>query len=206
MAPIFARLGVKLITRNVAMGGLGTIQHAMGSGSIYGNEIDLLLWDSGMTEGRNLQATDLFLRQGLIGGNRVPVIWGNGFNFDMVKYLHENADADIGEFGQATDGLPEAQSDEHAKTIPWAARYMKCNENANTVCQSEPRFCARCWVDREDGITPPEPQLRSPRGQTSWHPGWRSHQLTGRNLAMAVLQSLQNAINLWNEHVSGTCK
>ncbi len=47
MAPIFARLGVKLITRNVAMGGLGTLQHAMGSASIYGDEVDLLLWDSG---------------------------------------------------------------------------------------------------------------------------------------------------------------
>lgn len=47
MAPIFARLGVKLITRNVAMGGLGTLQHAMGSASIYGDEIDLLIWDSG---------------------------------------------------------------------------------------------------------------------------------------------------------------
>ena len=48
MYPIFARLGVKLITRNVGIGGLGTIQAGMGSGSIYGNEIDVLMWDSGM--------------------------------------------------------------------------------------------------------------------------------------------------------------
>jgi hypothetical protein len=47
MYPIFARLGVKLVTRNFGQGGLGTIQSSMGSGSIYGNEIDLLLWDSG---------------------------------------------------------------------------------------------------------------------------------------------------------------
>lgn len=47
MSPIFARLGVKLITRNVGMGGLGTIQNGLGSKSIYGNEIDLLIWDSG---------------------------------------------------------------------------------------------------------------------------------------------------------------
>ena len=50
MYPIFARLGVKLITRNVGQGGLGTIQAGMGSGSIYGNEIDVLLWDSGTSK------------------------------------------------------------------------------------------------------------------------------------------------------------
>ena len=47
MEPIFARLGVKLITRNVGMGGLGTVQNGIGSGSIYGDEVDLLIWDSG---------------------------------------------------------------------------------------------------------------------------------------------------------------
>ena len=47
MYPVFARLGVKLITRNVGQGGLGTIQAGMGSGSIYGDEVDILMWDSG---------------------------------------------------------------------------------------------------------------------------------------------------------------
>ena len=47
MYTVFARLGVKLITRNVGMGGLGTMQAGMGSGSIYGDEIDILMWDSG---------------------------------------------------------------------------------------------------------------------------------------------------------------
>ena len=47
MEPVFARLGVKLITRNMAQGGMGTTQASMGSGSIYGDEVDLLLWDSG---------------------------------------------------------------------------------------------------------------------------------------------------------------
>jgi hypothetical protein len=47
MAPVFARLGVKLVTRNLAQGGLGTIQSAMGMKDIYGDSIDILLWDSG---------------------------------------------------------------------------------------------------------------------------------------------------------------
>lgn len=47
MHPIFARLGVKLITHNIANGGLGTIQNAMAAGSLYGEEVDIILWDSG---------------------------------------------------------------------------------------------------------------------------------------------------------------
>lgn len=156
-----------------------------------------------MTEGRDLPAVDLFLRQGLIGGKRVPVIWGSGVQYDLFKYLHENADADIGEFGQATDNLPEVQNQDQAATVPWAARYMKCSDDARDLCKQEPRYCTQCWVDRDDGITPNQAQAANPKGQTSWHPGWRSHQLVGRNLAMAVLLSLQNAINIWNDNVSG---
>jgi len=201
MYPIFARLGVKLITRNVGQGGLGTIQGAMGSGSVYGDEVDLLLWDSGMTEGGNPEHIDLFLRQGLLGGNRVPVIWGG--TFALLQMLHENADVDVGEWGNARDGIPEVESADHAQTIPYAARFMKCKPEAQSLCQDEPRFCSKCWIEREDGITPTAPQLGNPRGQVKWHPGWRDHQLVGRNLAMGVLTALQAAINTWNEGVMG---
>ncbi len=157
-----------------------------------------------MTEARELAAIDLFLRQGLIGGKRVPVIWGSGIDFELYKNLHENADADIGEFGQATDLLPEVQTYEQAATIPWAVRYLKCADEAKDLCKEEPKYCTQCWVDRDDNIAPIQAQADRPKGQASWHPGWRSHQLVGRNLAMGVLLSLRNAVNLWNDHVSGT--
>eukprot|EP00957_Ditylum_brightwellii_P182403 13895085-Ditylum_brightwellii.AAC.1 len=68
LEPIFNRLGVKLITRNIAQGGLGTLQGALGSGSIYGNEVDVIVWDSSMTE-KNAAHIDLFERQAILGGN-----------------------------------------------------------------------------------------------------------------------------------------
>lgn len=156
---------------------------------------------AGMTEGGNSAHIDLFLRQGLIGGNRVPVLWGG--NFNVLRDLHNHADADVGEFGQATDGLVAVQSEEHAKSIPYAARFMKCEESAKHLCGAEPRFCIHCWIERDDGIKPTRPQRDSPRGQVKWHPGWRRHQLLGRNLAFGVLQALQAAVNQWSEGVMG---
>jgi hypothetical protein len=47
MEPIFARLGVKHQSRNFGNGGLGTQQNAIAGGSIYGPDVDLLMWDSG---------------------------------------------------------------------------------------------------------------------------------------------------------------
>ena len=158
---------------------------------------------TGMTEGSESEIVDMFLRQGLMGGNRIPVVWGG--TFDLLQMLHENADIDVGEFGQATDGILETESAEQAKTIPWAARYMKCKDEAQYVCQEEPRFCSKCWCDRDDGIKPEKGQVShaKAKGQVKWHPGWRPHQLTGRNLAFAVLEALQAATNIWNEGVMG---
>jgi hypothetical protein len=199
MSPIFARLGVKLITRNISQGGLGTMHNVLGAGSLYGSEIDLLLWDSGMTEPSPVHI-DLFIRQGLIGGNRVPVIWGG--NFEVFAALHEKADVDVGEFGSGTDGIPVLTDESQALTMPYAARYMKCDHDRQDVCDREPRFCATCWIARDDVPNPDEVFDKidpKPGSQVKWHPGWRKHQLVGRVLAFAVLDALQVAIQIFSD-------
>eukprot|EP00934_Nitzschia_sp_Nitz4_P003294 Nitzschia sp. Nitz4//scaffold75_size92586//3848//6839//NITZ4_004837-RA/size92586-augustus-gene-0.86-mRNA-1//-1//CDS//3329557651//3284//frame0 len=203
MAPIFARLGIKLVTHNFSMGGLGSLHSTLGMSKIYGDDIDLLLWDTGMTEGKDHKAIDLFIRQGLLGGKRIPVIWGSELKYDIFKLFHEEADVDIGEYGLAQDNLPVITSPKQIESLPWAARYMKCADAVETICTSEPRFCVLCWEEREDGIEPETKQRDAPRGQVSWHPGWRVHQLVGRNLAFAVLRALQTAIDLWVDEVYG---
>jgi hypothetical protein len=199
MAPIFARLGVQLITRNLSQGGLGTLHNVMGAGSLYGNEIDLLLWDSGMTENTPAHI-DLFIRQGLIGGNRVPIVWAG--NFEVMAALHENADVDVGEFGTGMDGIPTIMNETHAAAVAYAARYMKCDHERKEICDNEPRFCASCWLPREDIPNPKDvfdsidPKVGS---QVKWHPGWRVHQLVGRVLAFSVLDALQVAIQQFSD-------
>ena len=60
MEPVLSYLGVELISRNLAQGGLGTVQSSLGAADIYGDEIDFMVWDSSMTEGRDGPAVDLF--------------------------------------------------------------------------------------------------------------------------------------------------
>jgi hypothetical protein len=43
MEPVFQKLGMRLISRNLAMGGLGTTHFSMGQKELYG-EKDFLMW------------------------------------------------------------------------------------------------------------------------------------------------------------------
>ncbi|CAB9497414.1 expressed unknown protein [Seminavis robusta] len=203
MAPIFARLGVRLITRNISQGALGTLQNTLGSGDIYGRKIDVLIWDAAMTEKFDQHLIDLFFRQALIAGDHVPVLWSAGGTYDLLKVLHEHADADVGEFGLGLDGIELTTSDEQAKTLPWAVQYLKCDPANQEVCNRHNDYCTKCWIDRDDGIKPEKSQNDKIGGQVKWHPGWRQHQLTGRVLAFSVLEALQMAIQQFSDGTMG---
>lgn len=47
LEPVFARLGVTMTAHNIGMGGLGTLQNAMGMSDMYGGDIDVLVYDAG---------------------------------------------------------------------------------------------------------------------------------------------------------------
>jgi hypothetical protein len=75
LEPVLARLGVYHQSHNYGVGGMGTVQNAMGSADLYGSELDVIIWDSSMTEPED-SVKDLFVRTAFLTGNRVPVLWG----------------------------------------------------------------------------------------------------------------------------------
>jgi len=146
---------------------------------------------------------DFFFRQGLLGGKRVPVVWAAGGCFDILKLLHEKADIDVGEFGSGMDGIEATVSDKQAKELPWAVRYLKCEHDAQDICKQNDDYCAKCWIDRDDGVKPEATQLENPKGQVRWHPGWRQHQLQGRVIAFALMEAMQAAVTEFSDGTMG---
>jgi hypothetical protein len=194
MEPIFARLGVKCIAHNMGMGGMGTIQNALAAGDIYGKDVDILLWDSGMTE-KGAIHLDVFARQGLMGGDRVPLLLSG--SRDVLTTMHNLADADVGEvagWGAAYSGIPKSVNATQVETIPWASRYIDCDKDFNGECRVQ-SYMGKCWYDRPD-FTPPK-QNAEPGGRAKWHPGNRFHQLRGRIITFPVLRALDKAITMW---------
>jgi hypothetical protein len=197
--PIFARLGVKHQSRNFGNGGLGTQHNAFAGGSIWGPDVDMLMWDSGMTEGGN-RDPDLMMRQGMIGGMKVPVLWN--FNAGtMIKY-HEKADVDIIWNANSRLGVPQQNTLEDIDKTVWASKFLKCGPELKAHCRAN-EYNGTCWVERPD-MPRPDKQQKEPGGRAGWHPGNRIHQIRGRTMAMTILFALHDALTMWSESGSGT--
>mmetsp|Transcript_27829 Transcript_27829/g.77976 ORF Transcript_27829/g.77976 Transcript_27829/m.77976 type:complete len:879 (+) Transcript_27829:229-2865(+) len=195
LEPIFARLGVRHEARNMANGGMGTGQHGIAAATMYGPDVDMLMWDSGMTEpgGRD---PDLMARQSIISGIKVPVLWS--FPYSVLQNLNRFGECEVGSMGQAMTGIAEATTTAEVDKTIWAARFMKCASDIDKEFCKTNRFNATCWIERDD-FTPEKPQSPHMGGQASWHPGNRVHQLQGRTLAFTILQALHEALNEWSE-------
>lgn len=158
-----------------------------------------------MTENKP-EHIDLFYRQALLAGKRPPVIWGG--DFDVLRNLHEYADADVGEVGYGWDYVFQTKSLEQARSLPYAIRYMKCPRNEPDLCKTDPPFCTYCWLNRADIPNPDSlfDQIKDkPSGQVRWHPGWRRHLLSSRVLAMRFLDAMIAAVNGWMDQVMVGC-
>lgn len=100
LEPVLARLGVHHVSHNYGFGGMGTVQNGLAPRDLYGPRLDVVLWDSGMTEGEPA-VKDLFARGALLAGNAVPVLWNEP---DGGRYDHAAAGAgqiQTGFFGTA---------------------------------------------------------------------------------------------------------
>ena len=120
MEPVFQKLGVRLVSKNLAMGGLGTLHFSMGQGTLYG-EKDVIFWDSEMTE-KDSGARDLFNKQALLNGERVPILMTNN-----VFNLKEESNECLwhGNILRGNDILPLTEDLEQVETMPYGKWFLK---------------------------------------------------------------------------------
>ena len=219
LGPLFDKLNVHLVVRAIGLppltglssqeqnelmiGGRSTLIHSLGWSSIYGSDVDMVVWDdynvveNGKSDETAKVLFDLFARQALLAGDTsLPFFWGGAF--DVLRNLHENADVDVGQLGNAMSGVDVTASESAASSLEWAAQYLKCSSKAKRYCDREAyKFDSHCWVDHGDNA-PPTPQLdRIPVLPTAI--GWRMHQIKGYTLSYNILAALDDAIDFWAE-------
>ena len=162
-----AKLGVKLISKNLCMGGLGTLHYSMGSSTLYG-EKDLFIWDSSMTE-QTYGPKDLFTKQGLIGGERVPVVMINQVGNGLSSLETEtNGTFWNGDILNGAGIVPKTLNDKQALDLPYAAQYLECDSQSKSLCElTSNKYHGSCWEPRID-YEPETPQQKDPGGRASW--------------------------------------
>jgi hypothetical protein len=180
MEPVFDKLGMRLISRNMAMGGVGTLQFSFAGGDLYG-EADIIEWDSGMTE--NGVSVDFFNKQAILSGERVPVLITEK-PFQIL--VETDGMAYLGRYINDKPIFPETTL-ENVQTLPYAAQWHD---------EKEDKYNAICWEPRSD-FEPTLSQKDKPDSQLGWHPGNRRHTWSGRKLALIVLHGLSIALDVW---------
>ena len=91
----------------------------MGASLLYGPNVDLLLWELGMTE-KQAPNIEVMAPQAILGGNKVPFLFQ--FPNDVAQTLHGHANVDVGHTSSALSGIPRAEVAGDLKTIPYMLR------------------------------------------------------------------------------------
>ena len=171
MEPVFDFLGMRLVSRNMAMNELSVVFAAMGGADIYG-EVDLLWYDS-RSGVDSKGAKDLLYKQAILSGDRVPVILTN----DPVNLWKDSSHTSwIGNL-QPNDSICTAK---HKGICDMSTH--------NSVCWV-PRLFVNPKVDQDSGIAPES------------FPGNYAHQLEARKLSMLFLHALDNALDRWADGI-----
>lgn len=175
MEPIFARLGVHASSRNFGFGGLGTLQTGMATSALMGPDIDILMWDSGMTEKFSAPFDILFV-QAILGGDRIPYYLpvANSKLLGRMNFYKNEIGADVGILQEDLNGInfsPKAVTVEDLEAQPWAAKCQNIDRELNTVCPRSYRGV--CWINRTDfeyygedmSFTPTNTRQKEPGGR-----------------------------------------
>lgn len=201
LEPVFARLGVFATSRNFGFGGLGTLQTGMASAALMGPDVDVLMWDSGMTE--KGPPVGILGLQAALGGERIPLFLlaaGKKGSFGRALY---DAGVDAG-LMNANKLQQKANTMEELEAQPFAAKCLSWDKSLKPACGGN-QYRGVCWIDRtgfewgsmDMGFTPKELKQEEPGGRAGWHPGDRVHQVMGRSIAGLILHAIRDSLLLW---------
>jgi hypothetical protein len=194
--PILANIGIAFTGRNHAMGGTPSgPEIASCSKEVFGDDIDLLSWDYGMTDGRAYIDMELYNTRAGLNPSR-PVLLaihvdrkaGSG-RLGVARTMEENGLTslylDAGKQEQVIANVPDTfgRTEEQIAAMPDFVRHFKCE---GKVEGGEPGCAGDKW---NLSVCPTR------KAKTKWHPGWRYHALIGNLNAIFLLDMFEDAID-----------
>ena len=182
--PIFESLDIDFYAKNYAFSGMFSApEYALCLNAIFGNELDSLVWDFGISDGRYTWYYELYAqRAGVHPGH--PIL----FSFDpkhkaLDVYLEE---AGMGRFLMIPDASSFPNSDELEESelmkLPNGVRYYQCGVEKE-ICQENK------W---NTSIACPDEDYP---GQVGWHTGFKTHMLQGHLFTVFFIETLLDVLD-----------
>mmetsp|Transcript_32189 Transcript_32189/g.36046 ORF Transcript_32189/g.36046 Transcript_32189/m.36046 type:complete len:688 (-) Transcript_32189:51-2114(-) len=198
---IFESIGLEFEGRNYAMGGTASgPEISMCFKEVFGTDVDFFSWDYGMTDGKDTsKSLHYFYRGGVSAGRpALMMLHGGGRNRrDREERLRSLEDIGMPAFYGNEDsfeamrnGFPDSSgiSIEEINKLPEYVRNYKCG---TSIEKGDP-FCSKeKWTS----------YICPKRGkQTSWHPGFKDHAVTGHGTALFLMDALLSTLKYLSEH------
>jgi len=187
--PIFESLDIDFYAKNYAISAMYSApEYALCLNAIFGNELDSLVWDFGLTDGRNTWYYELYAqRAGVHPGH--PIL----FSFDPkhkaldASYLEE---AGMGRFLTIPDTSSFPNSDELEGSefvkLPDGVRYFRCGAESELCKENKWNTSIAC------------PNEDYP-GQVPWHSGFKTHMLQGHLLTVFFIETLLDVLDEFDQ-------
>jgi hypothetical protein len=207
LRPFFHRLGVQFVGRNYAVGGASSgPEIALCVGPLLGhNDVDVVSWDYGMTDGSFLERIELFMvRAAYLPSRPVAVAFPREQQLDVEEDAHHRQRrrhvlANLAQYGLPAFVQDEAEfqsvlkkhvPDTFGKTqseIDHMSRFTRSFVCQGQVEEGDPY----CDDEKFDTTVCPDRRFR-----TSWHPGWKWHAYQGNLMAVFVVKAVEHAVEM----------
>lgn len=193
--PVFESIGMTFVGRNYAMGGTAAgPEVALCIREIFGQDIDALVWDFGMTDGNQIWKELLYHhRAGMVKSRPINYVYHAGGRSEKSRI---QVAKDMEELGLATfisseevmnaalDSVPDSlgMSEEEIQQMPAYVKSFRCDkqiEKGDPYCGAEKYNSTDC-LDRKYRV--------------SWHPGYKWQALMGYLAALQLLDTLEESI------------
>jgi hypothetical protein len=203
MEPVFDKLGMTLISRNMGMNAT-TTNSALGGSDIYG-EADILwhvpdprplpLENEDNRNNNIIKETypmvDFLFRQAVLSGTRVPII----LSPDHKLFLNEmNQKVWMGNIQPGATFCKDTYLKNGKIMVPSKKACQFVN------CRGDPIMCDQhnsvCWVDRSDRDLQ-QTQDNNVGHQREGYPSIQQQRLEGRKLSMLILHAMDEALDRW---------
>jgi hypothetical protein len=193
--PVLAAVGLHFTARNHAMGGTAAgPEIALCVKEIFGTDVDVLVWDYGMTDGKDVWKQSLYQwRAGLLPSRPVNLVFhagGRSYSrrIDAAQEMERNGLAALISSESVLDAAMAAVPDsfgrtkEDIDTMPQFVRNFRCGQQlelGDPYCGAEKYNLTQC--ERR-------------KFRANWHPGWKWHAVTGYLAAHFLIEVLDDAV------------
>lgn len=185
MQKVFQLVNIDFKAKNYAMGGTSSgPELALCMDAVFGLDMDMLVWDFGMTDGNRNWLWELWIQRAGVHRTRPILIEPANRRHEEINRRMENDGMGIFTFDKNKfwKFIPDSQNNPNLNSLPPNIKYYRCQKEIENE-----ELCMKHKYDT--------PQCPNAKFRASWHWGWKEHGTIGRYLSLFLLQNLQEAIS-----------